>query len=409
VEPVFPDQIAVTVERIDEGRPGEVVLRGFEAGPAGEIEVVVDDGLTVMVDYAQPHVLTAIIIAERKLLRFEQVLVDLIGGDRASEVVQIVERGPGRPVRLLAVAERPTSVPQPNRETMRFAEVAQSVATLTDPDQPALIRLLAVAATETRLNGRIGPIWLRLLMQRVNQIASRLAQDSGDELTADLRDLAALDYKLALTSVDLLTEVDVGGRLSGGELRRLVDEVEHRSFRRPRPSDAGGREVDDDYSEIRDIRIDRRGRLSATGVGRPPYKWARVLERADLSVVAVVPVRRIADDAFALDAVVPMRLSAADVIVELVGDPFPVSSSSITRVIAAVRLGQRAASATALGRSNEADELWENCAQAWAAAGDMTRARKAEALSRGTSRSRMGVTRSAFLADRVREALGVDV
>ena len=94
-EPIFSQQF---VAQFDED--------GFDLvaqapGPAGSVDLELADGLTLMVDFANPNSLSSVRVDGSEV---PERLGDLIGGERLDQVISAERVSGGRPVRLERVA-----------------------------------------------------------------------------------------------------------------------------------------------------------------------------------------------------------------------------------------------------------------------------------------------------------------
>jgi hypothetical protein len=146
------------------------------------------------------------------------------------------------------------------------------------------------------------------------------------------------------------------------------------------------------------IRVTSPGRIVVSGPGVPADGWIRVLDDDDQELLALVPTRA-RGDAYVAEAIVPADRDADDMVAE-VARVTDAPVGSIELITRAVDLGRDAVSLEVLGR--DAASAWRACANAWNAAGDASRSKRALAHSRGKER----VTRTRSVVDDVRDAIG---
>lgn len=439
----YNDQIVVRVERDGlSGRPG-VHITGTTAGPAGEIVIDLLEGFVLAVDFARPDVLVSITIDDWTPSRDSGLLTELVGRDRSMRISEVVsetgQRSNSRPLRLDGDDVDPGSSLDRGRSNPGFAALVQNLGDLVDGGQPAILRLVAAGEAmeqvEVVAGGQLEMVIRRVVRDGVND-AVRRAERNGDDWLADLTELAERDRKLALSAARYISGIDTG--IPPDEVRRrtespfrrgsTADRLEHgisayvaySQMSYPDESRSPSWPFDNErkiagmspLSAMRlpeprpTVHIFPAGRLRIRGEGTPDGAWLRVMDRHDMSVVAVVPVR-FDDDEYEAMAVIPTAYTADDLIVETTHEPFPVRpTSSIGRVMEAIRLGREAATASAdFRRESEAAELWFRCAEAWNDLGDKQRAGRAGGFARPNMRRGNNVTRRSPLVDRVRMAL----
>lgn len=129
------------------------------------------------------------------------------------------------------------------------------------------------------------------------------------------------------------------------------------------------------------------GRLRVEYATNPEGAWLRILERSSLCLLAVVPFldqrRR-----WIAEAVVPAELGADDLVLQPTDHPVAeMAGSSIDRVLEAIDAGRRATLLTARRGLKAGSRAWSECADAWAATGDVTRENLARAYASGNQAS----------------------
>lgn len=421
-------------------------LTGFQPGPAGISMGVLADGVRIAVDYADPRRI-CFVASDLSLLSSDlSCLGRLLGSDSRhvlrDEVANAIEHGDGRRrfrVQLGDQLLRQASAPDPlRRDNGEFGTFIHLLSDISNRDEPSLVR--AVAAVDA---------FEQLDTSRQHLL---LARDTGDALIrfmtsailADVRGPSVLSYlerQVGEQLVDLLRraaqirlilKTDYDSRLmeSSEKLRRMMGntnspESDHLVAdamlssvaspaplrTSPRPSASAPPPNDDPFSESTERpdwhgvpELTSPGRLRIRWVENPGHIWIRVLDRSDLHLIAVAPVRQCASNLFECEAVIPPDHTLESISCELTDEPSRAPRPTTEIIEDAVEAGQLASRLSAHDAHEEAERQWQLCAELWEEAGDTTRSNFARAYGNSGER----VHRSAFLHDAVRDLVSED-
>lgn len=421
-------------------------LTGFQPGPAGISTGVLADGVRIAVDYADPRRI-CFVNSDLSLLGSDlSCLGRLLGSDSRhvllEEVENAIKYGERRRrfrVQLGDERLRQASAPDPlRRDSGEFGTFIHLLSDISDRDEPSLVR--AVAAVDA---------FEQLDSSRQHLL---LARDTGDALIrfmtsailADVRGPAVLsdleeqfgeqlvDLLRRAAQIRLILKTDFHSRLmeSSEILRRKMRSTNSpesdlaapdammsivaspdrsRTFTPPsRPAlrlSASRRSQASEPPEWHGVpELMSSGRLRIRWVENPGHIWIRVLDRRDLHLIAVAPVRQYASNLFECEAVIPPDHTVESISCELADEPSRAPRPTIEVIEDAVEAGQLASRLSAHDAHEEAERQWQLCAELWEEAGDTTRSNLARAYGNGGER----VQRSAFLHDAVRDLVSDD-
>jgi len=421
-------------------------LIGFQPGPAGISTGLLADGVRIAVDYADPR-RVCFVTADLSLLATDlSCLGRLLGTDSRhllrDEVENAIEYGERRRrfrVQLGDERFRQASAPDPlRRDGGEFGTFIHLLSDISGRDEPRLVR--AVAAVDA---------FEQLDSSRQHQLLKR---DTGDSLIrfmtsairADVQGpavLSDLDGAAGEQLVELLgrasqigviQKTEYGERLrwSSSTLRGMMRDADtpesgtamHSespmiaaapSLSRPSPpprrpsrqlsasrdSQAGGPPKWHGVPELTSP-----GRLRIRWVENPGHIWIRVLDRSDLHLISIAPIRQYASHLFECEAIIPPDHTLESISCELADEPSRAPRPTVEIVEDAVEAGQLASRLSAHDAFEEAERQWQVCAELWEEAGDTTRSNLARAYGSGDER----VQRSAFLHDTVRDLISDD-
>ncbi|MGA1074130.1 MAG: hypothetical protein ACO307_03220 [Ilumatobacteraceae bacterium] len=429
----------VTVVPLDVAETGVIDLIGTTPGPAGMASVDLGD-VVVSVDFAVPRRLVGIESTRTGSPADDPILVSLLGDETALGLETVLRDDPNRSATRRIGGDpttgrrRDLSFDPRGRAAADFGLVVVGLAVADDDVEHPLVR--AVAAVESigalleRMGGT-GPIDPRLLDSRLRRATEQLARDAEGD--AVLRELDPDDYRAFHSGVEVIARfVRAGG--AGDELgsdwldgllravpprwfdldderrrrrpdpppavptRRLASSGGGRAVMSPRPRAAspfgGGRPIPPPPLRLETvaapppiepplITMTSPGRLRVVYTSSPEGTWLRILDRSSLGVLAVVPVRD-QPRRWVAEAVVPPDLHVEDLVVVVTDHPVTdAAASSIDRVLEAIEAGRRATMLTARRGLKSGGRAWSECAEAWAATGDETRANVARAYASG--------------------------
>lgn len=408
MKPVFDDDVVVDV-----GDDGVRSVRGMAPGPAGAASIDLADGVSLAVDFADPSVLCTI---ELEPAHADVRLDHLIGASRSKQALATEPQG--RVVRLEGRRARHMLTSLPEERPAHELGVVASLASLADDPRRSPVARVASAAEviESIADGVRGVADRAALLHRMTQVLldqSAVGHGDAAALATNAPDLAqrlaTLLDRLAATGI----EVDTG---LIGVLRSTSDRVVGQSS----PAAATVEQLPGL------VRV-----TIADGIG----KWLRIADSSTMVLHAVVPFTASLDDnaegrattrsgidagdagtsggrvvdaslgwsgAWVAEAVVAPDLPPERVVVEITDDPAPVASSTLGRVQQAVALGRRAVEQAQAGHVERATSGWRDCAAAWRALGDETRAARADDYA--ARRARPG--RPASLGERINTSFG---
>lgn len=377
---LYPDDLVLHTDET-----GEHDLVSFVAGPAGRADIEVADGIVVAVDFAEPGVLNTI-STEPGFDR--RVLGDLIGNERADEIVASSFTPEGRPRRIIGDPADPRLVSsQPGGRSLPPTEVAEAavLASLAD-DEERTDLARAVAHLELHHLASHG---LQIATNR-EVIAERAVIDTIDLLAQADRDIVTLARR------DPGLAKQVASRLFEGRDAGLHDLAATRSLLGSHHDEATvvG-------ASIWTVELQSPGRLvvRASDAGG---QWVRVLHRDTMVLLALAPMLPDAGR-WRADAIVPADLPTELLLVELTETPRPPGSSTLQQFRYAVSLGRQAVQAHVVGHRARASARWMECASAWDQIGDPARA----AVARRYAEGQYSPRRPATLSERVEAALRI--
>lgn len=134
-------------------------------------------------------------------------------------------------------------------------------------------------------------------------------------------------------------------------------------------------------------------------VAGPPL-WARAFRRQGLVLLALSPVRRAAGG-WSARLLIPPGLGPEQLLVDVTAEPqAPRSSVVLGAIRRALAAGRAACAAERRGDRSRAAAAWRRCSAAWVEAGDAQRAAEARAYAEGRAPA------PAFLLDRLLDSLG---
>ena len=433
-EPIYPDDLVVHTSNLgDAEQTIGADLISTICGPAGEAEIQLSNEIRLAVDYARPDQLTSISIAVDTPVAADQLLDDeqsvllesLVGTERINAVREAMSSSLSAPIRIPGALPRATSLPQnPGELAVRLGQVASLTSILEDDHEAMSVRIVA-ALEGVSIARRLGDRALRQRLINRFQVLSAEAlgdndqRDTGiDEILEDLHDLRTFHRGVAQEVAKIVEAL--GDALSDpfNDLVEPIRDVLRGSVGRPLVMAAPDFEqplvlamniqsqtVIRDFKERLIIDSPRSGRLELFWDMDPVGSWVRIMNPDDLTLVALVPIRRVGEQ-WVAEAIVPPDRPLNTWVVEVTDTPVTSAAKSTgERIIEAVRLGQIAARKS-LGTNQDPSEYrnsWLACAAAWQELGDITRTNRARAYADGD-----WGTRRNQVADRVRTALGLD-
>jgi hypothetical protein len=433
------------VARVVATADGDVVeLTSFTPGPAGIDQLRSSTGVTVTFDHARPDRVHQITIARDA---DPSAVATLVGYSMAEQIREFRASGSRRAVRLrpdrdAEITTAPRRGRDPKVDTRLGEAAAMASVALHDAELP-LVRVTAAVAlsarltTDTSLHRVVPPTMAERIMAYTVDIIDGCDEDEWKRSLARLRrrNTRAYDWltgdnaasianfagRDALRVLEMLrigsdaADADDDGEAPMGQVASAPDigwddrddwgddapRVAMARFAAPRHtySDVAMQVIMRDPIEpYMRIRVTSPGRIVVSGPGVPADGWIRVLDDDDQELLALVPTRA-RGDAYVAEAIVPADRDADDMVAE-VARVTDAPVGSIELITRAVDLGRDAVSLEVLGR--DAASAWRACANAWNAAGDASRSKRALAHSRGKER----VTRTRSIVDDVRDAIG---
>lgn len=375
-------QVIVSVE------PDRVKLTGMISGPAGSHAFEVA-GMTVEIDAADPGVLNRVIIddfARMTAERFE-LLVQLIGQDRADEVLEMKATGARR---------SKLDGPSPSARFSRRSSVDETLATLAVTlatsarpglllEESAVLALQALSlATQVGLSSSMPHLMdeaveaARTLVDRGPTFSTAFDPDGLAPAAAAMRSAAELmtadiSAQLIALSESLVSTAAVGSVL----MAPTAETVPARFSPDSLPLTVGAMEpslrpVSNDEFEVR----------LPGWAERIDDWWLRVYVAGETVPHAVVPLLAEGEDAVALFLVDSSAAAALEM--DIVDDAFqPKSSPHLAAFKAALAAGRRAARLERLGDLGQARVQWLQSEALHRDAGDERRAGQARAIADG--------------------------
>jgi len=430
-------------------------LSNFQPGPAGVSSGLLADGVWVAVDYADPRRICFVNSDYSQITSDLSCLGRLFGGDSrlilSSEIERSIRHEDDRALLRVELGNerfRQRSAPtRQRRNNTEFGTFINLLLDISDASEPTLVR--AVAAVDS---------FELLASSRQQQLLARNAVDTlirfmtsaimvdvqGSALLAELQGAEGqqlVELLQRAARIGAIQKSEYGERLrsSGRELRRMIREQDSpdsdvalfATFSRAStpisapPSDDAIRPrrmspparmqsviesitSDDIHAELPTWHgvpeLTSPGRLRIRWEQNPGHLWLRVLDRNDLHLIAIAPVRQRASNLFECEAVLPPDRTLDSFSCELADEPSRSPRSTIEIIEDAVEAGQHASRLSARHQGREAESQWQLCAALWSEAGDTTRSNLALAYADG----REQVSRLAFLHDAVRDLVSDD-
>lgn len=438
---IYDDDLVAHVQRYPGTNPyAEMRLIPVQPGPAGHATVKMSDAIDIQVDFAQVSVLTGITIMAASDTQAEPtldesdigILRELIGDDRAEQVLQAMASSGDRPVRIMSSSERRRMTSLPTRATSegrRLGRAGALVDIANDDRETVVVR--AVAALEAAVTA--GEMKSRRVVTAVMSEAESALIDLEEEdartpddlvsLRDDIRELADRDPKIAFMVRDVIDAAQplLAGRAAGvaayvrevlteagdmwddTSLDQLVDSWRTSHGHQVSPAFML-RSMDYEQRPAKTHRP-RMGRWQKMWTENPGGSWVRILDPDDQMLIGLVPVRQ-NKLVWEAEAIVPTTRPIQEWLIEVTDMPLPPKGTmSVRHILDAIQLGRIAAMRTAVAgrRGTISSEAWIACAEAWKAAGDREREARAREYA-----SEARVDRPVFLADRVRRTLGLE-
>ena len=421
-------------------------LTGFQPGPAGISTGVLADGVRIAVDYAEPRRI-CFVTADLSLLASDlSCLGRLLGTDNRhvlrDEVENAIEYGDRRRrfrVQLGDERFRQASAPDPlRRDGGEFGTFIHLLSDISDRDESRLVRAVAAVDAFEQLDASRQ---LQLLARDTGETLIRfmtsaiLADVRGPAVLSDLEGQAGeqlVDLLRRAAQIRMILKTDYHSRLmeSSDLLRRMMRDTNNPESdllvadamlssvaspaplrTSPPPRTSSPPPNSDPFSESTEHpgwhgvpELTSPGRLRIRWVENPEHIWIRVLDRRDLHLIAVAPIRQYASNLFECEAVIPPDHTLDEISCELADEPSGAPRPTIEIIEDAVEAGQRASRLSAHDAFEEAEHQWQLSAELWEEAGDTTRSNLARAYGSGEEL----VQRSAFLHDAVRDLIADD-
>ena len=384
-ESIYPQQF---VAHFDEDG---IDLVSSTHGPAGVAELELTNGISLLIDFADPDSLTSLRVEGQTI---PDTLVELIGEERA-ELLASAERNPAaKPLRLLQEESNGDeefsrfrgSQPRPPLQLAQELGVLSRLKSLSEDEEVHdVVRAtsaLEFARNSRRFNSEL-PGFLKGNPGATAEVAelldgeeASLGRVSGSAPKAAAQ-LAGLLRRYQSENETLRRAYEVlTGPIAGGfqdhELRHAVASIASLAS-----SDHRLAEFDFDAPiRISAVSISNGGLLKAHVTLYEDNWWLRVTLEGSQVLLAVVPVVERGDRAVA-EAILPPDVSLNDVDLLLTQTPLPESTSSIDQVINAIDLGRKAVRRSLVEQFTDTAETWMQCADAWEVLGDVQRAKQA--------------------------------
>ena len=421
-------------------------LIGFQPGPAGISTGILADGVRIAVDYADPRRICSVTSDLSLLASDLSCLGRLLGSDSRhvlrDEVENAIEYGERRRrLRVQLGDERLRQASAPDllrRDSGEFGTFIQLLSDISDRGEPSLVRAIAAVDAFEQLDSSrqhlllardTGDALIRFMTSAIladvrgPAVLSDLEGEFGEQLVELLRRAA---------QIRLILKTDYHSRLmeSSEILRRMMRNTNSpesdiaapdammsivaspdRSRTSTPPSRPALQLSASRHSQASEPpewhgapELRSPGRLRIRWVENPGHIWIRVLDRRDLHLIAVAPIRQYASNLFECEAVIPPDHTLDEISCELADEPSRAPRPTIEIIEDAVEAGQVASRLSAHDALEEAEHQWQLCAELWEEAGDPTRSNLARAYGSGDER----VQRSAFLHDAVRDLIADD-
>ena len=380
-EAIFPQQFVAHFD--DEG----IELVVVTPGPAGAVDIDLRDGVSLMIDFANPGSVNSVRVHGDEI---PDVLVDLIGEDRVEQLADVDRSSKLKPVRLQGQSEsdRDTpprfrgSRPQQPQQTAEELGVLSRLQSLADDDElHDIVRAtsgLEFIERSERLRGEmpdlVGPL------RRFTAIAADLLD--GEEL--NLAQLSRRDHKAASQLAGLCRPFQSDFESLGRAYEFLMNQPIELGWQSQDLDVASANHMasrDEGFDFEAPVRVSAvtltdGGLLTARITMFEEDWWLRVTLEGTQVLLAVVPVLGHADRAIA-EALVPTDVMLKELDLQLIRTPLPSSHSTIDQVMAAINLGRAAVRRSLVRRTEQSFRLWMQCADAWLLLGDEQRATQA--------------------------------
>lgn len=430
-------------------------LTGFQPGPAGISSGLLADGVWVAVDYADPRRICFVTSDYRFLTSDLSCLGRLFGGDSrlilSSEIERSIHNDDDRALLRVELGDerfRQRSAPtRQRRNNTEFGTFINLLSDISDASEPALVRAVAaVDAFELLASSRQQQLLARHAVDTLLRfMTSAIMIDvQGSALLAELQGAEGqqlIELLRRAARIGVIQKSEYGERLrsSGRELRRMIREEDSPdsdvAVFATYPRAAAPRSAPPSDDEIRPRRmpppaqmqsvassitsdaihpelpawhgvpeLTSPGRIRLRWAQNPGHLWLQVLDRNDLHLIAVGPVRQRASNLFECEVVLPPDRAIDSVSCELADEPSRAARPTVEVIEDAVEAGQEASRLSARNSGRDAEAQWRLCAELWSEAGDTTRSNLALAYADG----REQVRRSAFLHDAVRHVVSDD-
>lgn len=401
----FPDEVYLEQFVVhNDGDSYELVAQA--PGPAGAVDVELDDDLTVMVDFVESDRAASLLVDGGEV---PDLMSGLIGGERTSRLARHLAAGTRRARRL--------TVERDDTERLRQLRRQPSLNRFPATREAAVIGAVAVLQSIGD-DDRFDDVTRAFaLLQSIEQ--RELGDGSIDpgRDTDEVLDEAALLFEGAESTLRALALRD---EFLAAELSRHCvvysrgrPAIERASRVLNASPDDLGREAVLARPEARIAKDETTGVV----IGRPaieltpggllcarfdsfvPGRWVRVVHRGPMVLLALVPLME--DDTGGIaTAVVGSGHTLDQLDLEITDAPLPEPTSTIDRIARAVALGRSAAVVMAVDE-HAAVDAWLQCAAAWDELGDVRRAR----LARRYAKKGRPTWREPFWAERVHAAL----
>ncbi len=439
--------VVVDLSSIQDDR--QLRLTSFQPGPAGISTGILADGVRIAVDYADPRRI-CFVTSDLSLLASDlSCLGRLLGTDSRhvlrEEVENAIEHGDSR--RRLRVQLGDELLRQPSAQITRrrdrgeFGTFIHLLSDIAGSNELSLVRAIAAVDAFEQLDSSrqhlllardTGDALIRFMTSSIRAdvqgpaVLSGLEGASGEQLVELLG---------RASQIGVIQKTEYGERLrwSSSTLRRmmrntnspesdtLVADAMLSTYASPAPLRTSPPPVAsapppnyDPFSESSEPpewhgvpELTSPGRLRIRWEENPGHIWIRVLDRGDLHIIAVAPIRQNASNLFESEAVIPPDRTLDSISCELADEPSRAPRPTIELIEDAVEAGQfasRLSAHDAHDAHEEAERQWQLCAELWDEAGDTTRSNLARAYGSGDER----VQRSAFLHDAVRDLISDD-
>ena len=384
-EAIFPQQFVAHFD--DEG----IELVAVTPGPAGAVDIDLRDGVSLMIDFANPGSVNSVRVHGDEI---PDVLVDLIGEDRVEQLADVDRSSKLKPVRLQSQSESDRDTPP------RFRGSRPQQPQQTAEDLGVLSRLQSLAEDE-ELHDVVRATSALELIERSERLrnespalvgrlrhAAALAADLLDGEEFNLSQLSRRHLKVGAQLAGLCRPFQSDFESLGRAYESLTDY--QGGLGRRNDEEAAFTEVasamyspsrNDDFDFEAPVRVSAvtlsdAGLLSARITMFEEDWWLRVTLEGTQVLLAVVPVLGHGDRAIA-EALVPTDVMLKELDLQLTQTPIVASNSTTDQVMNAINLGRAAVRHSLARQTQNSIRLWEQCAQAWEGLGDEQRAKQA--------------------------------